>query len=156
MKNKDILNPPVPYVSPEAILVAKARMVYEQNIWHIIESFVRYYKLKEGLHIKSEKLYTPEFIEKDVLKSYNKWKDGLSNWIDGELWESFVNEDHFQNYYLNSLKRSHDGHCVGYPDTCERCEAEAHFNLKNSVTWNYHHGSHMFKNQEDDYDPNFK
>ena len=149
MKNKNALKPPARYPSKDAILVAKSRIAYEQEVWHMMHNLINYYKFKEGLPVKN--CYSEDYILKQAKNTQKTWNDKLSNWVDAEMWEALVDETHFKTYYIDVLREQHYGRCTGLYDSCDRCEAESKLGITSTVNWTPSQGKYMIDNPDDEY-----
>lgn len=140
MKKNDVNDIPKFEPSDADIQLAKARDFCENHVFNMMESFVKYFKYKEGL-IQADGengLYTPEFIKKlaeDAAKRWDKsiYSNNFPNEAEPEIWDYFINDEYFQKYTVNSLKEEHFGYCTGKDFECDRCLAESAFKAPDRI-----------------------
>ena len=146
-KNEDKLNPPA-YVPSEAeIKLAKIRLIFDDEIFSIIEDLKMYVMLKEKGEVPT--WLTEERIKKDALNAVEEWNAGLANWFQNDWWEAFDPKDHY-NYIVDGLSSIHIGDCTAHPATCTRCLAEEYFHIPPTANWSKSEGSKMFHEYSED------
>lgn len=138
------LNPPSYVPSEEEIKLAKARYVFENNIWEIVHNLIQYKQLVEGKELQFP--YTKELVEENANKSVEHFNTSLTKWNDdNEMWDCFINPEWFKTVYIDGLSHHHGGDCTGFASSCPRCHAEDMFKIDCTVTWGKAEGSKMEK-----------
>lgn len=136
------LNPPAYQPSVEEIALAKARYVFDNEIWQTFHYLNMYIDSLGGKNIAFP--YTKESIEKNAQQALSHWNSSLAKWDDdNELWDCFIDKDWFNTVFVNGLSDYHSGDCTAFACGCSRCQAENIFKIPNTVTWGKSEGSKM-------------
>lgn len=139
---EELLNPPAYQPNNQEIMLAKARYVFDNEIWQTVYYLRLYINSLEGHEAKFP--YTKEGLEKQAKSAITNWDKNLEKWTDdNELWDCFITQEWFQKVYVNSLSDYHSGDCTAFACSCSRCHAENMFKIPNTANWSKSEGSKM-------------
>lgn len=138
------LSPPAYQPSSEEIALAKARYVFENNIWEIFYYLGLYIDFLEGKSLSFPD--TEENVKKRAKASINFWEKSLEKWDDNNnIWDCFLSDEWFKAAYVDGLSDTHGGDCTAYAGSCMRCHAEQMFKIPYTANWDKHKGYKMYQ-----------
>lgn len=149
-KNQEILKPPGYQTTEKEIQLAKANHVMKNYLYGMLEHFSGFYEMQT--QDKNPPYGTKERWLELTDNDYKKWKAVKSNWKKGSLFDVFMKEEDFHQYFVNGLSSMHLGDCTSFPMTCDRCYCESLFQIPYSATWNQKEGAKLLDEFLKDYE----
>lgn len=149
-KNQELLKPPGYQPTEKEIQLAKANHVMKNYLYGMLEHFSAFYEMQtQG---KEPSYGTKERWLELADNDYKKWKSVKANWKNGSLFDAFMKEEDFQEYFVKGLSSMHLGDCTSFPMTCDRCYSESLFQLDYSATWSQKEGAKLLDEFLKDYE----